>query len=152
MTVVEQLRPWDELLKQHPDWRRDALTLPWEDRCRSHGKHTTDGGVRFGLSLKSGSVLASGDGLALESECLLVEIREAEESLYRIVPETPVQGAYLAYQIGNRHLTLMIRDDALHCLAEPAARLLLEQLSVSYTEVSAPFTPALKLSGHTHSH
>ena len=152
MTVVECLHRWDELLKQHPDWRRDSLTLPWEDRCRSHGRHTTDGGVGFGFSLESGTVLASGDALVLEAEQLLVEIREADEALYRIVPEATSDWAYLAYQIGNRHLALMIADDGLYCLAEPAARLLLEQLGVPYSSVSSPFTPALKLSGHTHVH
>ncbi len=152
MDIVVQVHPWEELRALHPDLPTQTLTLPWEERCRSHGKHTTDQGLRFGLSLESGSALTAGTGFLLPQSPHLVEVREAPEALYHIPPESQHDWAYLAYQIGNRHLALMIQPDGLFCLAEPASRLLLEQLQVPFSEVSAPFTPALKFSGHTHSH
>lgn len=150
MDLVTEVFPWEKLCTRYPEFSRDTLTLPWEERCRSHSRRSTDSGVAFALSLDSGSVLSAGSGMLLESQKLLVEVCEAEEAVYSITPASAQEAAYLAYQIGNRHLALMIRESGLFCLAEPAARLLFEQLHVSFHETSTPFTPAIKFSGHTH--
>jgi urease accessory protein UreE len=77
-------------------------------------------------------------------------VREAAEPVYVIRPKTPQEWAYYAYQVGNRHQTVMIGENELIFLQNPAVKSLLEQLHVEYTSDVRPFTAALATSGHTH--
>ncbi len=150
MTVVEELFKPDQLPAYALLWQREMLTLPWEERCRSHGKRTTDQGLLFALSLPSGTVLAEGDCLILPEEQRIVTICESEENVYVVQPSSAYEWAYWSYQIGNRHQALMIGDTELVCMQEPAVKQLLDQLNIHYVEDKRRFTPAVKVSGHTH--
>ena len=82
---------------------------------------------------------------------MAVVVREAAEAVYVLRPRSAQDRAYFAYQIGNRHQKLMINDEELVCLRDPADRSLFEQLHVGYSEDTRPFTPATVASGpHQH--
>ena len=76
MIIVEEVQPAGlGALMQVCDI--DTLTLPWEERCRSHGRRKTDRGREFALALPSGSILRQGDQLLLSPERCQVQVQEA---------------------------------------------------------------------------
>ena len=151
MTVVEHILRDDALVGESADYRKTTITLPLEDRQKTHGRRRSDDGLEFAISLEPGSTLADGDCLILEEERVVVVVREAAEAVYVVRPRSEQEWAYFAYQIGNRHQKLMLSTNELVCLQDPAVRSLFEQLHVEYTEDSRPFTPATVASEH-HSH
>jgi urease accessory protein UreE len=95
-------------------------------------------------------VLKAGDFLVLEAERVIVTVREALEPVYVISPATPQEWAYFAYQIGNRHQSVMIGETELIFQQTAAVRSLLDQLRVQYKSDTRPFTAALAHIGHSH--
>ena len=143
MTVVEKILTVAEAEAASPGYRRDTLTLTFEDRRQGHGKRRSDGGVEFAISLPTGTVLKGGDCLVLAPEETLVTIQEAPEAVYVVHPKTKQEWAYYAYHVGNRHQQVMIGETELIFLQNPAVRSLLEQLQIPFQTDTRPFTAAL---------
>ena len=152
MTVVEQIVQAGALDLQYNGYRRDTLTLKWDERRQGHGRRSSDTGLEFAISLPGGTILKEGDNLVLEPERTIVRIREAPEPVYIVRPKTPQDWAYYAYHVGNRHQEVMIGDTELIFLQNPAVRSLLEQLHVHYETGQREFTAALVNIGHSHGH
>jgi urease accessory protein len=152
MTVVEQIIHAGDLATQYETYRRDTLTLKWDERRQGHGRRRSDSGLEFAISLPGGAILKEGDNLVLEPERTIVRIREAPEPVYIVRPGPPQEWAYYAYHVGNRHQEVMIGDKELVFLQNPAVRSLLEQLHVHYETSEREFTAALVNVGHSHSH
>jgi len=151
MTIVEQIVREDDLDKKQIDYRRSLITLPLEDRQKTHSRRCSDDGIEFAISLEPGITLTDGDCFILESEHVVVMIREAAEAVYVVRPRSSHEWAYLAYQIGNRHQKLMISDNELICLRDPAVLSLFDQLKTEFEEDKRPFTPTNVASGvHKH--
>jgi urease accessory protein len=150
MTVVEHLHSAAEIDTRYDGYKRDTLTLSWEDRRQGHGRRRSDAGVEFAISLPNGTILKRGDFMILQSEKTIVAIEEAPEPVYIIRPRTAREWAYYAYHVGNRHQQVMIGDTELVFLQNPAVRSLLEQLHVHFESGVRPFTGALASVGHTH--
>jgi urease accessory protein len=150
MTIVEKVHSAAEIGLGYATYRRDKLTLTWEQRRQGHGKRRSDGGIEFAISIPGGTVLKSGDQMVLEPERTIVTVEEAPEPVYIVRPKTPQEWAYYAYHVGNRHQQVMIGNTELIFLQNPAVRSLLEQLHVHYETGTRPFTAALAHVGHTH--
>jgi urease accessory protein len=148
MTIVERIHSAAEGASAYSAFRRDTLTLTFEDRRRGHGKRKSDSGIEFAISLPSGTILKGGDCMVLEPEQTIVTVHEAPEAVYTIRPKTPQEWAYYAYHVGNRHQQVMIGEDELVVLQNPAVRSLLEQLQVHFQTDTRPFTAALANAGH----
>lgn len=151
MTVVEHTLREDALQKEPADYRRTTITLPLEDRQKTHGRRRSDDGIEFAISLEPGLTLVDGDCLLLEEERVVVVVREADEAVYVIRPKGKQEWAHYAYQIGNRHQKLMVTEQELVCLQDPAVQSLFEQMHIKYTEDRRSFTAAKVTSEH-HSH
>ena len=150
MTVVEKTIIAADLGSPYDDYRRDSLTLTWEQRRQGHGRRTSDAGLEFAISLPGGTVLKAGDCMILEAERTIVGINEAPEPVYVVRPKTPQDWAYYAYHVGNRHQEVMIGETELIFLQNPAVRSLLEQLHAHFETGRRPFTAALVNTGHFH--
>lgn len=150
MTIVERLFKQSELPAHTGPYRRDSVTLGWEDRTHVHGRRRTDGGVEFGTSLPRGTVLRDGDCLVMDAERLVVTVVEREEPVFVIEPRSAPEWALFAYHIGNRHQPVMITDHALVCPDVPGVELLLQQHHMPYRRATLPFTPAATVAGHQH--
>jgi urease accessory protein UreE len=150
MTVIEKVRSISSSDPEYRAYKRDTITLGWEDRQQGHGRRKSDLGVEFAISLPGGTVLRSGDCLVLEPEKTIVVVQEAVQPVYVVRPKTPQDWAYYAYQVGNRHQSVMIGDFELIFLQNPAVRSLLDQLHIEYTSENRPFTAALAKIGHSH--
>ena len=151
MTIVEAVTREEALGEGSANYRRTTFTLPLEDRQKTHGRRRSDDGLEFAISLAPGLTLVDGDCFVLEAERVAVVVREAAEAVYVLRSRSAQDRVYFAYQIGNRHQKLMINDEELVCLRDPAVRSLFEQLHVGYSEDTRPFTPATVASGpHQH--
>ena len=149
MTVVEQIVPVEDISPRYEGYRRETLTLTWDERRQGHGKRRSDAGLEFAISLPGGTVLKGGDCMILEPERTIVRIQEAPEPVYIVRPKTPQEWAYYAYHVGNRHQQVMIGDTELIFLQNPAVRSLFEQLHVPFETGERPFTAALTNVGHS---
>jgi urease accessory protein len=150
MTVVERIYRDEALPEGARLYRRDTLTLGWEDRVRGHGKRQSDGGTEFGTSLPRGTILRGGDCLVIEDARLIVSVVERPEPVVVIEPNTPQEWGTYAYQIGNRHQPVMITPSHLICPDTPGIEQLLTQQRIPFTRAQLPFTPLGTPSGHHH--
>ena len=150
MTIVEQVRPILALGSEYSSYRRDTITLAWEDRRQGHGRRRSDSGIEFAISLPGGTVLKNGDCFVLDPEKKIIAVQEAVQPVYVIRPKTLQEWAYYAYHVGNRHQSVMIGESEMIFLENPAVRSLLDQLHVQYTIEARPFTAALANTGHSH--
>jgi urease accessory protein UreE len=150
MIIVESVSSKEEAESCFPKMKKAVITMSWEERRWSHGKNSSDCGIPFAISLPTGTVLQSGDCFVLEEKNILVQVQAAKEPVYILEPKKPQEWAYWAYQIGNRHQTLMITKDKLICLQEVAVKMLLDQLNIPYLLGDDVFTPAVNVSGHSH--
>ena len=150
MTIVEQVRTISKLGPDYSAYKRDTITLAWEDRRQGHGRRKSDSGIEFAISLPDGTLLKRGDCFILDPEKAIVAVEEAVQPVYVIRPKTPQEWAYYAYHVGNRHQSVMIGESELIFLENPAVRSLLDQLHVHYTSDARPFTAALANIGHSH--
>ena len=148
--IVAQVHSILDLGPEYSAYKRDTITLAWEDRRQGHGRRKSDAGVKFAISLPDGTVLKAGDCFVLEPEQTIVAVQEAVEHVFVIRPRTAQEWAYYAYQVGNRHQSVMIGKSELIFLQNPAIRSLLNQLHVDYTTDARPFTAALANVGHSH--
>jgi urease accessory protein len=131
---------------------RGTITLTHDDRYRRRLRLATDAGEPLMLDLPQATLLADGDGLALD-EGGFVTVCAAPEDLVEITAATPDLLARAAWHIGNRHFpaelragSILIRDD--HVMVD-----MLRGLGASVRHVRAPFNPeggAYAAEGHGH--
>src|SRR5438046_10620616 len=76
MTVVEQIVPVENISPRYDGYRRETLTLTWDERRQGHGKRRSDAGLEFALSLPGGAVLEGGDPMIVEAYLMMVRIQQ----------------------------------------------------------------------------
>jgi len=150
MIIIERVVRDSELPAAARDYRRDTVTLGWEDRTHVHGRRRTDGGLEFGTSLPRGTVLRAGDCFVIDDERLVVVVVERPEPVFVVEPRSSPEWALFAYHIGNRHQPVMITDRALVCPDVPGVEQLLRQHRMPYVRAIAPFTPVAATAAHQH--
>jgi urease accessory protein len=126
----------------------DRVALTWEQRQKSRQKLLTLQGCEIALALPTGTRLQAGDLLPVPGGWIAVEL--AAEDILLVRPRTPQETAFVAYQIGNRHLPLEIGEQGLKTLYEPVLKVYLKQQGIPVERTQLPFTPVSATSGHRH--
>ncbi len=126
----------------------DRIALTWEQRHKSRQKLVTAQGRNVALALPTGTRLQAGDLLPISEGLIRVEC--APEDVLLIRPRSVPETAFVAYQIGNRHLPLEIGDQDLKTLYEPVLEAYLRQQGTPVERVQLPFTPVSASSEHQH--
>jgi urease accessory protein len=124
----------------------DRVALTWEQRQRSRQKLRTVQGREIALALPTGTQLQAGDLLAVLEGWITVEL--APEDVLLIRPRSLQETAFVAYQIGNRHLPLEIAEQGLKTLYEPVLETYLGRQGMAVERTQLPFTPVSATSGH----
>ena len=124
----------------------DRVALTWEQRQRSRQKLRTVQGREIALALPTGTQLQAGDLLAVLEGWITVEL--APEDVLLIRPRSLQETAFVAYQIGNRHLPLEIAAQGLKTLCEPVLETYLGRQGMAVERTQLPFTPVSATSGH----
>jgi urease accessory protein len=126
----------------------DGVALTWEQRQRSRQKLLTVQGREIALALPTGTRLQAGDLLAVPEGWIAVQL--ASEDILRIRPRSRQEMAFVAYQIGNRHLPLEIAEQGLQTPYEPVLETYLRQRDIPVERTQLPFTPLSATSDHRH--
>jgi urease accessory protein len=150
VTIIERTYSDDTLPETARFYARDTITLGWEDRQHVHRRRRSDGGLEFSTSLPRGTLLRDGDCLVLDEARTVVKIVERPEPVFVIEPVTLQQWALFAYQIGNRHLPLMVAERGIVCPDVPGVEPLLVRERIPHRRATLPFTPATAAAGHQH--
>jgi urease accessory protein UreE len=107
--------------------------------------------VEFGLALTRGTALRGGDCLVVDDARTVVMVVEKLEPVFVIEPITVLDWALFAYQIGNRHLPLMVAERGIVCPDVPGVESLLVRERIPHRRAALAFTPATTAAGHQHS-
>ena len=126
----------------------DKVALTWEQRHKSRQKLMTRQGCEIALALPTGTRLQAGDLLPAPGGWIAVEL--ALEDVLLVRPRSLQEIAFVAYQIGNRHLPLEIGEHWLKTLYEPVLETYLGQQGILVERSQLPFTPVNAASGHRH--
>jgi urease accessory protein len=126
----------------------DRVALTWEQRQKSRQKLRTVGGREIALALPTGTRLHAGDLLATAEGW--IEVQLAAEDLLLIRPRDPKETAFVAYQIGNRHLPLGLAEQTLQTPYERVLAAYLSQQGIPVERIQLPFTPVSALGTHRH--
>ena len=116
------------------------LTLDFEARHRRRIRLTTDQGEDVLLDLPKSVAMADGDGLQLEDRRWL-RIRAAAELVVEVRHRDPNQLMRLAWHLGNRHLPIEFRSQALRIQPDHVIEDMLHGLGADLVKVQAPFQP-----------
>ena len=120
--------------------QRDTVCLGWEERRWNRRRLTTTGGREVALALPTGSVLEPGAIIAVEAAWYLV-VESRPEALLAIYPESREQAVRIAFDVGNRHFTLGVEDDALLVPDDLAMEQLVRRLGVRWERRQAHYSP-----------
>jgi urease accessory protein len=126
----------------------DRVALTWEQRQRSRQKLLTMQGHEIALALPTGTRLQAGELLSTPEGWIAVEL--APEDILLIRPRNQQETAFVAYQIGNRHLPLEIGEQGLKTLYQPVLETYLGQQGIAVERTQLPFTPVSATSGQRH--
>ncbi|MEZ4504172.1 MAG: urease accessory protein UreE [Dehalococcoidia bacterium] len=119
---------------------RDTVTLAFDDRYRRRTVVTTDGGRWLLIDLVEAVALSDGDGLRLDDGGW-VRVRAASESVADISCADRTLEARVAWHLGNRHLPVEVRPDALRMRQDPVIEAMVRGLGAEVTHLEAPFQP-----------
>ena len=126
----------------------DVIRLDYDMRHRRRIKLKAAGGLAFLLDLPEVPDLRDGDALRLE-DGRLVLVEAAPEPLMELTCTDAHHLARLAWHIGNRHLSLEVRENALRIRADHVIADMARGLGAVVASISAPFEPE---KGAYHSH
>jgi urease accessory protein len=124
--------------------RAPTVELDWDTRCRSRFEATDSERRRLGVFLPRGTVVRGGDVLVAEDGSL-VHVRAAPQPVLvaRACAQhgTPLDLPRAAYHLGNRHVQLEVRADALQLEPDHVLAGMLRQMHLIVTEEQQPFEP-----------
>jgi urease accessory protein len=127
------------------------LRLPFELRSRSRLRARLDDGREVALVLPRGTVLRG--GAIVEGGGLRVRVRAADEDVIEARAADAQALARAAYHLGNRHVPVQVRGDALVFGYDPVLVDMLVRMGVATRRTWAPFEPeAGAYGGHGHAH
>jgi urease accessory protein len=131
----------DSLPDAAGSYRRDTITLGWEERLKTRVRRRSDGGFEFGMALPRGTALRAGDCLLLDAEQVAVEVVEDADPVLVIRPASTEQWGLFAYFIGNSHQPMMIAGDVIVCPDVPGMDRVLEYHEIPFSRDRRAFTP-----------
>jgi len=129
----------------------DRVRLTYEERMRTRLLARLESGLEATIDLARGSVLKPGDCL-LASDGRIVEVCPALEPLLHVAVADPLTLARAAYHLGNRHVAVELRPEALRVGDDGVLERLLRGLGLEPVRIEAPFAPEGGAYGHSHTH
>ena len=155
LPVAREVCRADALPAAASSYRRDTITLGWEERLKTRARRRSDAGLEFGTALPRGTMLHAGDCLLLNAERIVVEVVEDAEAVFVIRPSSAEQWGVFAYFSGNSHPPMMVAGDAIVCPDVPGMDQVLDYHEIPFTRDRRSFTPVSVLGdavGARHQH
>jgi len=127
----------------------DRLILTWDQRRWMRGRFTTERGRKIGIALPTGTSLAHGTILHVAGDWYL-KIEAAIEPLLEIVPADYEEAVRIAFEVGNRHFPLALREKSILVPEDKAMIRLLERLGAPWQRRQTIFDPIGNTQVHQH--
>jgi urease accessory protein len=127
----------------------DRLILTWEQRRWMRGRFTTERGRKIGIALPTGTSLAHGTILHVAADWYL-KIEAAIEPILEIVPADYEEAVRIAFEVGNRHFPLALREKSILIPDDQVMIRLLERLGVAWERRQTIFDPIGNTQVHQH--
>lgn len=127
--------------------QEDTLVLTSEQRRWVRGRFTSVQGREIALALPTGTILLPGTVLAVETDWYL-KIAPAPEPVLVVSPADTAEAIRIAFEVGNRHFPLGLKDRLLLVPDDTAMIQLLNRLGVQFERRQEIFHPI----GHAHRH
>ena len=118
----------------------DKLVLAWEQRRWARGRFATAKGRKIGIALPTGSLLAPDTILWIGPDWYL-KMEAAPESVIEIVPRDYAQAVQVAFEVGNRHFPLALRENKFLVPDDKAMTRLMDRLGARWEQKQAVFDP-----------
>lgn len=128
-----------------------AVTLSYDQRCKSRQRLVLDDGSEVALLLERGTVLADG-ALLLADDGAVIAVRAAPETLSAVRTEDALLLARAAYHLGNRHVPLQVLARELRYQHDHVLDDMVAALGLAVKVVTAPFQPEGGAYGRGHTH
>jgi len=128
---------------------RDSLCLTWEGRRWTRKRVLTTAGREVALALPTGTVLAIGTVLCVDTDWYL-EVEGQPEPVIAVTPHNHAEGLRIAFEVGNRHFSVALLGDRLLVPDDTAMVQLLDRLKTHWERVQAVYTPMGFGTGHSH--
>jgi urease accessory protein len=135
--------------KPNPLLPKIFLSVPRHTLAKRRWRAKADDGADFGFDLEA--PLKHGD-VFFQSSTGAYVISQAEEKVLALAFRTAPEAARLAWQVGNLHFPVAIREDGLLVEDDLAIRQMLDREHIPYSETEAVFQPLSGAAGHHHSH
>jgi urease accessory protein len=127
----------------------DKLILTWEQRRWVRGRFTTINGRKLGVALPTGTTLAPDSVLWVGPDWYL-RIEAATESVLEILPSGYEEAVKIAFEVGNRHFPLAMRENKLLVPDDTAMVRLMDRLGVAWKRIQTVFDPIGNTQPHQH--
>jgi urease accessory protein UreE len=118
----------------------DKLILAWEQRRWARGRFTTVKGRKIGLALPTGTTLAPDASLWIGPDWYL-RMEAAMEPVFEIFPADYKQAVQIAFEVGNLHFPLALRENKILVRDDKAMIRLMERLGALWERKQAVFDP-----------
>jgi urease accessory protein len=127
----------------------DKLVLAWEQRRWARGRFTTVNGRKIGIALPTGSALVP-DSILWIDEHWYLKIEAAPESVLEISPIDCKHAVMLAFEVGNRHIPMAMRENKLMVPDDKAMVRLMDRLGAKWERKQTTFDPIGNTQLHQH--
>ena len=127
----------------------DKLVLNWEQRRWMRGRFTTERGRKIGIALPTGTTVVPGSILYVGPDWFL-KIEAAVESVLEIVPSNCAEAVKIAFEVGNWHFPLALRENKILVPDDKPMVRLLERLGVPWERRQTIFDPIANTQLHQH--
>jgi urease accessory protein len=131
------------------DMEKDVVVLDWEARRKSRQRITTGRGREIAIALPTGTILEDGDVL-FAGDSFYVAVEAKEEDLMVISPKNINESARIAFELGNRHLPVSIRENTILTLYSHDTESVMESLGAAYERRKGIFEPVRRTGHHVH--
>ena len=118
----------------------DRVALDLEGRRRRRHVVTTAGGASLLVDLAAPPQLRDGDALVLDGGGLVL-VEALTEPMMEVTVADPAGRLRVAWRLGNRHLPVQFRGEALRLRPDHVIRAMLQALGATVVDVTAPFEP-----------
>jgi urease accessory protein len=146
--IIDRLHPLENQEELHGK-EEDKLVLTWEQRRWMRGRFTTAHGRKIGIALPTGTTLAHGAILHVETEWYL-KIEAASEPVLEIIPSGFDEAVKIAFEVGNRHFPLALDAGKILVPDDKSMIRLLERMGARWEKRQTIFDPIGNTQLHQH--
>jgi urease accessory protein len=127
----------------------DKLVLAWEQRRWVRGRFTTVKERKIGVALPTGTTLAP-DAILWVGPDWYLRIEAATEPVLEILPSGYNEAVKIAFEVGNRHFPLAMRENKILVPDDRAMVRLMDRLGTPWERRQAVFNPIGNTQSHLH--